>query len=274
MLQRLITGVILAVGVIALFWWGPSEGVKAFLALFCFVGLTEYSAMGAEIYKGENGNSFFERLTLPVLGTGTFIAWVLSPEHTLLVLGLAFVLLGVMQTLLTQELKATVEKTAWNMLGLLYVAGLFACASAIVGESEQQSTSRALFIAFIAAVSAGDTLAYFAGRAFGKHPLSPKLSPKKTIEGAIGGLAGSAGGAVLVVYGLSMNLGPIHVLLVAAIVGGATAQVGDLFESLLKRTAGIKDSGRILPGHGGVLDRVDGILFGAPVFLAYQTFIL
>ncbi len=111
-------------------------------------------------------------------------------------------------------------------------------------------------------VSLGDTFAYLAGRAFGRRPLSP-ISPKKTVEGTAGGLAGSlASGAVYAA--LFLPSVPLWFAAAAAAILGAVGQAGDLFESLLKRAAGVKDSGTLLPGHGGMLDRADGVIAAGP----------
>ena len=114
-----------------------------------------------------------------------------------------------------------------------------------------------------------DSAAYITGRCCGKHKLAPHVSPKKTIEGAIGGLAGGALGMVL--FGLAMhhfyNAAPNYWLLaLAGGVGAAAGQCGDLAMSLIKRNCGIKDYGKLFPGHGGVLDRFDSVLFTAPLF--------
>lgn len=122
----------------------------------------------------------------------------------------------------------------------------------------------------------GDTAAYFAGRAFGKRKLAPVVSPHKTVEGALGGVAGSiaAGGLLTAAYGvlsaqypvISIQIRPQHYLLLVLM--GAVASVlgilGDLFASAVKRQAGIKDYGTIFPGHGGILDRFDSVMFIAP----------
>ncbi len=116
----------------------------------------------------------------------------------------------------------------------------------------------------VIAVSAGDTLAYFTGRAAGRTKLAPDLSPNKTVEGAAGGLLGSVACGVLYAHGFLPDIPSWY----AAVAGGAVGlfgQGGDLFESLLKRAAGVKDSGRLFPGHGGVFDRADGILAAGPV---------
>lgn len=117
-----------------------------------------------------------------------------------------------------------------------------------------------------ACVWATDTFAYLVGRALGRRKLALSLSPGKTIEGALGGLLG----AVLVggLLGLWIGLPPVHGLAVGAI-AGVIGQVGDLFESALKREIGIKDFGAIIPGHGGALDRFDSLLFVAPIAFLY-----
>ena len=116
----------------------------------------------------------------------------------------------------------------------------------------------------LAVIFMGDTGAYFAGRAFGKHKLIPRVSPKKTVEGAIGGLVASALTGIFVCFAFHL---PFHWLSCAAIalLAGVAGQIGDLAESALKRAANCKDSGSMLPGHGGALDRSDALLFGVPI---------
>ncbi len=122
---------------------------------------------------------------------------------------------------------------------------------------------------------AGDTAAFFAGRRFGKRRLAPHISPGKTVEGALAGLAGAV--ATGFALGFALDQGPLYPVSPAAgaaigLVLGVAGQLGDLAESRLKREAGVKDSGRILPGHGGVLDRFDGLFFTVP--LAYGLIVI
>jgi phosphatidate cytidylyltransferase len=124
----------------------------------------------------------------------------------------------------------------------------------------------------LAIVFSGDTFAYLTGRMFGKTKLLEAVSPKKTVEGSIGGLFGSAivGGILGFVF---LPTVPLGWLVMTALATGGFAQVGDLFESMIKRVAEVKDSGSIMPGHGGLLDRVDGVIFAAPIYYALVKFL-
>ena len=119
----------------------------------------------------------------------------------------------------------------------------------------------------------GDTGGYFAGRFLGRHKLYEAVSPKKTIEGSIGGLAGSVFGALLAHFWFLPSLSLVHGI-VLALVAGALGQAGDLGESALKRSTGVKDSGAIVPGHGGILDRVDALLVTSAVTFLYSIWFL
>jgi len=121
-------------------------------------------------------------------------------------------------------------------------------------------------------VMPGDSAAYYIGSKFGRRKLYPAVSPNKSVEGAIGGLCGSLGGALFFRAVFFPEIGVLHCV-AAALVVGIIGQSGDLFESLLKRSCGVKDSGSIIPGHGGVLDRLDSILFAAPVIWVFAAFI-
>lgn len=128
-----------------------------------------------------------------------------------------------------------------------------------------------LLLSIFASIWLCDSSAYFTGKAIGKHKLFPRVSPKKTWEGAIGGFAGAILGFWLISELSIGNFPLIHAIIIGAIIG-VVAQTGDLAESQLKRDAGVKDSSNILPGHGGVLDRLDSILFVLPVVFIYLLF--
>ena len=123
-----------------------------------------------------------------------------------------------------------------------------------------------VMLLFLTAVTiASDTLAFFTGKYLGKNKLCPAVSPKKTVEGFLGGLAGGVGSGLLVAVLLIPGFSPIRTIILAGLLS-AVSVVGDLTESVVKRWAGVKDSSAILPGHGGLLDRVDSLLLAAPLF--------
>jgi phosphatidate cytidylyltransferase len=127
-----------------------------------------------------------------------------------------------------------------------------------------------LLLFALAITWAADTTAYFVGRAIGKHPLAPHISPKKTWEGSIGGVVGS----LIVGYVASFfSHVPLPHLLAIAFLGNVAGQMGDLLESACKRSAGVKDSGSLLPGHGGVLDRIDALILCIPVVWYYLVLV-
>lgn len=120
-------------------------------------------------------------------------------------------------------------------------------------------------------IFAADTGAFYCGRIFGRHKLHKRISPGKTWEGAIGGLLGSLFAGLLFLHIVSLHKLDLGILILVVILSIA-GQIGDLSESMLKRNHGAKDSGHILPGHGGILDRIDGLLFAIPVLYLYLSF--
>ena len=128
----------------------------------------------------------------------------------------------------------------------------------------------------LVAAFCSDSAALFAGMAFGKHKLAPRVSPKKTVEGAVGGLLGGMLGMVIfrIIFHLC-TLQPLHIgwCVVLGLVGAVMGQLGDLSFSVIKRQQGIKDYGRLLPGHGGVLDRFDSVIFAAPVIWLIVSYV-
>lgn len=130
---------------------------------------------------------------------------------------------------------------------------------------------RAALLLLLVTIAVSDSTQYYAGRAFGRHPLAPAISPKKTVEGAIGGLIL---GTLTMVAGGALVFPALRFALLA-LVGATIAALGiagDLFESMLKRAAGVKDSSGLIPGHGGVLDRIDSWLFAAPVYYIFVRY--
>ncbi len=160
---------------------------------------------------------------------------------------------------------------AWTVFGVAWVGGGGTGAAAILalGEGDQ---GVALLVAVVLTTAAGDIAAYFSGSALGRHKLAPSISPAKSWEGFVGGVIGALA-AGLFFAALLDELAPVEGLALGAICG-VFGPVGDLSESMFKREVGIKDSGRILPGHGGLLDRLDGIILSAPLSFIYLRFVV
>ena len=139
-------------------------------------------------------------------------------------------------------------------------------------KKSANSKSSFVFLAFVV-TWACDTGAYIVGSGLGKRPLLPRVSAKKTVEGAVGGMVFAIAGAVVARYTFAgyLDLSQSVILGVAA---GVLGQIGDLFESLIKRDADVKDTSGLIPGHGGVLDRFDGLLFTGPLLYYYLKFVV
>ena len=180
------------------------------------------------------------------------------------------IILGAMAWSLLQEdpLHNASVRVGWLLGTPVYVGGTLA-AVALVRDFDP--TGAWVLLTMVLAWGS-DTCAYFVGRKFGKTKLAPRISPKKTLEGSAGGLAASVVGAVIMSFFLP-GLGPIDAIALG-ILAGAAGQAGDLLMSVLKRSSGVKDSGGILPGHGGILDRADALAFTAPATWAYGHFIV
>ncbi len=151
-------------------------------------------------------------------------------------------------------------------LGAVYVGGLLA----MYPRTLSLPRGEHWVLLGILAVAAGDTMAYFTGKSIGRTKLAPSVSPNKTVEGALGGLLGTIACSVLYAHAFLPGV-PAWYAAAAGAAVGIFGQAGDLFESLLKRAAGVKDSGTIFPGHGGILDRADGILAAGPVLYLFAT---
>jgi phosphatidate cytidylyltransferase len=162
--------------------------------------------------------------------------------------------------------RSVLERTARQIQGVVYIPLLL---SLVVLLRATPDGTTWIFL-LCAVVFAGDTAALYAGTLWGRHKLCPSISPGKTVEGALGGLAANL---LVGIAGKTLFLPGVEwaTCLLFSLGAGLAGQVGDLFESELKRAAGIKDSGNLLPGHGGVLDRIDALLFAAPVAYAVRV---
>lgn len=196
-----------------------------------------------------------------------------SPDLILLTLALFLIVALVTQTFRFQvNFSKMLAGVGVTVLGVLYVAFLGGfLISTRVGFETQPYLSTHLLGYFFLVLMGSDTGAYFAGRAFGKHKLAPKISPGKTVEGLIGGIIAAAAFAALSTFWFFPELPylfSVPLAMVMAIVG----VLGDLAESAMKRGSDTKDAASILPGHGGLLDRLDSLLLNAPILYYFARF--
>jgi phosphatidate cytidylyltransferase len=161
--------------------------------------------------------------------------------------------------------------SVWTVIGVLYIGWLLAHLVALRGFDDGRNwIFLALFVTF-----AYDTVAYFTGRSLGRHKMSPRLSPGKTWEGAAGGLAGAILMSLFFTLStpLSLPITWVHAVILGVLIS-VFGQIGDLAESALKRYTGVKDAGKIVPGHGGILDRLDSVVFTGAVVYYYVIWVI
>jgi len=247
---RIVSAVILAVVVLALTWFGGWP-FRVLAAIICVAIFFEWAAMAAKQEApawAEGGLGLLPQLLVLVFAAGLVLA---PPMEALLVLAAA-------GTALLALLSAWRGRSQWLAGGFAY-ATLSGLSISLLRVGDPAGLYAILFL--FAVVWATDILAYFVGRAIGGPKLAPSISPGKTLSGAAGGTVAGVVAGLAVAYAAGA---PSLVLLGgASLVLSIVSQAGDLFESWVKRRHGVKDSGSIIPGHGGVMDRVDGLVAAA-----------
>ncbi|HET9224271.1 MAG TPA: phosphatidate cytidylyltransferase [Roseiflexaceae bacterium] len=267
--SRVLSALVLLPVIALLVWWSIWPVVVAVVAA-TFIGLLElYSAFTAGGYRPHTA-----------LGIGIGLAVVLAVALRLvisydllpLVLTLA-IMVSLIAALFRRNQEGALPAWALTVAGALYIGWLLSHFIMLRALDKpllpapltplRIEPGAAWVYLTLAITFLQDTTAYFVGRSLGRHKLAPTLSPKKTWEGAAGGMIGAIVGslACVLLLGLPISLGAGVVL---GVVGGIVGPLGDLAESLIKRQVGLKDAGQIIPGHGGVLDRADSLLFTAP----------
>jgi phosphatidate cytidylyltransferase len=278
-MTRVLSALVLIPLVVGTIWFLPSRATLVLAVLGAFLAFLEYAAiaaaMGIVVSRPVGGTAVI--LVAYAVWFGGQLSDVttphgdpfLQPELAHLVLMSALIVAGAIGVAAARPLPGALADVSATLFAPIYI-GLPLGALANVRSSLLGGREALLLLMFVIVTS--DSAQYYTGRAFGRRPLAPAISPKKTREGAIGGL----------VFGtLAMIAGgrwvfPSTTIAVLALVGATLAAlgiVGDLFESLLKRSAGIKDSSQLIPGHGGVLDRIDSWLFAAPVYYVFVRYL-
>src|ERR1700734_1090643 len=271
-MKRILTAVVLILAVFALIFFGQLWMITLFAAIVAELAAYEYlklAAVGAEAHGA--------KLRIPIwwMALGTALAFIVTlpnfpVEDQLPVLSALTLALFAWNGFLS-PLVQVLPDTAQGLFGLIWIAYPLT----LIPLLWKQEDGPALLLFLMVCVWSGDTAALYVGRAFGKHKLAPRLSPGKTWVGSIASIVGSMLIAGLVVYisdvltargNLILHISePVWQTLLLAAILNVAAQLGDLLESAIKRGAGVKDSGTLLPGHGGILDRIDALLLAAPV---------
>lgn len=270
LLQRVLSAIVLLPLLVGVVWWS-TWAVAVVVIAATIVGLLElYAALAHAGYQPRTAIGLGAALAL----VGAVLLRSLSSLDILPLVLTLIILVSMIAELAQRSHDGALPNWALTLAGAWYIGWLI---SHFVLLRNLQTplhdgfltslglSSGAAWVYLVFAITwLQDTSAYFVGRRWGKHRMAPVLSPKKTWEGAIGGLLGSIVGGVagVMLFGLPMSLGAAVVL---GFVGGIVGPLGDLAESLIKRQVGLKDAGHLIPGHGGLLDRADSLLFTAPV---------
>jgi len=263
-MKRWITGIIAVPILFCIITYGGEKAFAVLIILASLAGMEEYNRMafgqGLTLEKAE---------TMVIALLILFSAFFANLSLLLAVLTFAVMTVLILNLLRIRNQGLDMTHAGRVILGVLYIPLLMSHFILI-----RQSQSGVLWIFFILVLAfAGDIAAYYIGRRFGKHKLLPEVSPGKTVEGTIGLVAGSIAGCLLFKLFLFPML-PVAHAVVLGLVGSVLGQLGDLSESALKRAAGVKDSGTLLPGHGGILDRLDCLMFITPFVYYYQGYMI
>jgi phosphatidate cytidylyltransferase len=282
---RVATAVVLIPGVVALVLFGSTVLVALVVALVILLALFEFFGLGDAIghrayrfwtatcalflvfvqWMAANGppeSSAYSVDRIVGIGSTVFIRPVVGDVFFIFLLGVMVLTLWTRRPMVEALPAAGISSS-----GLVLVALPLTFAISIHGIASY-GPRLLLFVLVITWV--GDTAAYFVGRAMGKHKLAPVLSPNKSWEGSIASILGAL--LVAAVFSRSMIVSLPHLLAMAAL-GNVAGQMGDLLESAFKRSAGVKDSGTLLPGHGGILDRIDALVLAFPVVWYYWIWV-
>jgi phosphatidate cytidylyltransferase len=255
--QRMITGVLLALAVLLGVLLLPST-LFSVIAMIVLITLAGWEWANLTGFKHDQPRSLFVALLLLI---STLIYFWNTGHWLIIICGVLW--WGYALYLMKGYKKHTrLQDKSW----VLPLSSFFVLIPAWIALIELHHTSPLLVLYLIFLVAIADSAAYFTGKAMGLTKLAPNLSPGKTIEGFKGGLFGATLWALLASLYFGLSLGGSIIFILLSLLVAAMSVAGDLYESLLKREKGEKDSGTILPGHGGILDRIDGLLAALPVF--------
>ena len=263
---RLLSGAVLLVAVFAALWFLPPVYLLGIAVAVALLAFREYRDLAARagVHVSAPAGGMAVALACVAVGMPGLPVDVVIAGTTL---GLSALALGT----------ATRSSAGGDPAGALQTAAISAFAPLYIGvpvgllSATRWTLGREAALLLIVTVATSDSFQYYCGRAFGRNLLAPVISPKKTIEGAVGGFLGAALSLAVIGHWWLPQIGlPARIVLGLAI--ASVGIVGDLFESLLKRSVGMKDASAVIPGHGGVLDRIYALIFATPVFYVFVRY--
>lgn len=259
LLTRAVSALIAVITIFFLYYFLEKNGFKVLITFGVLVGSYELMQMLMKDSDSRSNKFAFYSLLISIYGFCSYF-----PGSSSIIFAFVSIVYLLFSILILHKFESLDELHTFqskSIMGFFYMGLLPSFMIQILDLPHGMTW----FIALLAIVFAGDIGAYLVGMNFGKNKIMPLVSPKKTVEGSIGGILFSVVTAVVLSFFLE-HINPIALVLLA-VPTSVVAQFGDFFESVIKRVAEVKDSGKIMPGHGGVLDRVDGVLFAAPVIL-------
>ena len=262
-MTRVLSGTVLGAVFFALVWFSNATVLLVVAMAVCALALHEYVGLMRAV-QADVPRLPTLAATLAVLAA---VPFPVVPLEVAIGVGLLVIAVAIMAQATTSVLQPAMRGAAGAALSLVYL-GL--PLGSLVGVHIYGGRNAVLLL--VASIVVSDTAQYYSGRLMGRHALAPQLSPKKTIEGAVGGLVACP----IFMYFAGPQLIPVAEPVVSAVLGLGlviAGIAGDLFESMLKRAAGLKDSSSLIPGHGGVLDRIDALLFASPLFYLYVRWV-
>ncbi|MDF7671353.1 phosphatidate cytidylyltransferase [Orbaceae bacterium ESL0721] len=279
LIYRVLTAIVLIPLVIIALFWAPLSLFTVIIVAICGLAAWEWSQF---LHLGDmRSRLIFVIISLVILASLSFIPFSIDPINTLfssiLILSLPWWLIALL-LVINYPLSARywqnsiIIKSLFALFTLLpFFIGMLELRAIDYGTNQYSGAIWLLYLFIL--VWTTDTGAYFAGKSFGKHKLIPKVSPGKTVEGFIGGV-GSAIIIALIAYCTQLFSVRFDVFMLSSLLAILASVLGDLTESMFKREAGVKDSGNLIPGHGGILDRIDSLTAAVPVFAALSLYIL
>ncbi len=263
-LKRLASALIFALFVILIIQYGNIWFFFALVSIFVILSIIEFSRITR--LTGSSYSSFF---AIPIAWLICLSTFKLSWIDTNIILFITVILLALYEIIKSKPASALLSISS-AVFGIIYVGWLLGRHLILL---RQMNDGKQIIFLLLGITWSGDIGAYLIGKRFGRHKVFPIISPQKSLEGFIAGIIFGVLATFILCYSFSLNISLMHIIIMGVILT-IIGQIGDLAESLIKRGANVKDSGNLMPGHGGILDRCDSLIFITPALYYYLKYIL